>query len=181
MPLPKGTLSGYPETIGEIADADSVLMMEFGSDPTLRTNEAIVDYVYRNEILRDLPMFVSGSIAKILQAREYPMDDVQVFKGPSAAGVSENTGTYGELLQLHDYRIEHPGKFERPVLATVGYNAGNIRRQSELDTLNLTGLIVPEGLPRLFDWRSDQLWTKMWPFWAMVAPVRHRRLIGKGH
>jgi hypothetical protein len=172
--VPDGTYTGRPKTVGNIALADSVTMHEVTDDPNRLTNQSLVEFVYSNEQLRDLPKFVSGSIAMAIRAGKRSMENVHVFEGPSAKGASENTGTYGELRQLRDYRADNPKEFRNTVVVTLGQNAGNIMRQSQLDDLQLTGLIVPPNLPRRFGFGSPfkQWWTSNWLAWVVSSRLR---------
>jgi hypothetical protein len=181
MTLPEGTISGNYQPVGNVEAADCVLAQEFGSDPELRTNQAIIDYVLGSERLRSLPMFVSGSLAAVLRQRRADENIVYTFQGPSAANLEENLGTYGELSQFRQQR--DPTDHAQPVLITNAHNVGNILRQARLLEVD-EGMIVPEGLPRNFDWRSakhGQLWTAHPALWAMGAVPRHLLLRAKGH
>lgn len=182
--LPEGTISGhYPPTPDEsLVQADSIVVQELGSDPRLTSNLQIVDRLdllltEPNVPLEDYPLFVSGSIAKILKRREenngvaYNVE--QVFEGSSADNHGENLGTYGELQQFRE-----SGR-ERPIFVTSGYNVGNIVRQA--NKLGITEGMVPRDLPRRFDSRSEQLWTKNHALWVIGAVPRIGLLALKGH
>jgi hypothetical protein len=179
MKLPEGTLSGRCSPIGDVADGNCLVVQELGSDPDLRSNRDIVDYVYTegNERLASLPKFVSGSIAQILRGRGHGNEIVLAFEGPSATNRGENLGTYGELRQYADYSTKH-GRYNRPIFVTSGYNMGNIWRQARL--LGIGG-IIPPNLPRSFDIHSDQLWTKHWALWALTSKLRLHLLEAEGH
>jgi len=178
MRLPEGTISGIHRPVGNIREADCVIMQEFGSDPELETNQAIIDYVLLSETICTLPLFVSGSLAVALQARGARANVVHTFEGPSAEGMQENTGTFGELEQFKEAR--NPIAHARPALVTNGHNVGNILRQAGILEID-EGMIVPEGLPRNFDWRSNQIWTKHKALWMPGAILRDPMLRARGH
>jgi len=181
---PKGTFTGIHPPLGEAGDGNCVIVQELGSDPTLRSNQEIVDFLLADERLRPLPLFVSGSIAKEIARRKaenpsLPIGPVVLaFEGPSADNRHENLGTYGELAQYRAVTYLHPREYDKPVLVTSGYNVGNVVRQAGLLDIDV---IVPARLPRSFDWRSKQLWTKAWPLWALTSHWRIHRLKRHGH
>jgi hypothetical protein len=181
--LPQATLSGRHPAVGDLTEANAVLLMEFGSDPELASNVALLDYIAANGGLQSLPMFVSRSLADTVAARGWNGEIVQVFQGPSAAGVHENTGTFGELSQYASARRVYPGQYDRPALVHNGHNVGTVLRQAGI--LGFAGdVIVPPGLPHNFDVRSlrhGQPWTAHWLAWVATAHVRDHLLRHRGH
>jgi len=136
-----------------------------------------------DERLVMLPKFVSKSLVKELERRGHGDTIVHVFRGPSAAFMSENTGTFGELEEYAAYRREHPGMCDRPALVTNNYNIGNILRQAKILGVD-EGMIVPERLPRNFDLLSLvylQPWTAHRLLWMLGAVPRDYLLKRKGH
>jgi hypothetical protein len=178
MILPEGTLSGVHQQVGESRDANCALMLEFGSDPDLYTNGAIAERLLLDEGLRSLPLFVSGSLKRALEERGAIVDIVHSFQGPSAGNFQENLGTFGELEQFRDNR--DPEEHSRPVVITNGHNVGNVLRQAGILGIR-EGMIVPPRLPRNFDRRSKQVWTKGKLPWLLGALPRHLMLLGTGH
>lgn len=177
--LPEGTISGRPQPIGDFIAADCVLMQEFGSDPDLKTNEAIINYALERPEIWELPQFVSNSLARRMSQRGHGENIAYVFEGKSASGVSENLGTYGEWAQFFDAAI--PAGMETPVLVTNGHNVGNSHRQGLLFGIES---VIPADLPHGFDWRSvrsGQLWTSNWACWALTAHLRHYLLLKNDH
>jgi len=177
--LPDGTISGRPQPIGDVSNADCMLMQEFGSDPDLNTNEAIINYALERPEIWALPQFVSGSLAKRMAQRGLGENIAYTFEGKSARGVSENLGTYGEWVQFFDAAT--PAGMQTPVLVTNGHNAGNSYRQGLLFGIES---VLPENLPHGFDWRSirsGQLWTANWACWALTAQLRHHLLLKNDH
>jgi hypothetical protein len=184
--VPEGTLSGHHSAVGTIALADCVIVQELGSDAGLKSNVDIVDHLFAEEQegLLSLPMFVSNSLAQVVRDRadelHKTVNIVHVFEGESAAGLSENLGTYGELSQfIENNDVEHQGPFLHPAFITSAYNIGNILRQANL--LGIDGF-APDNLPRTrFDWHSKQLWTKNLVLWALTSPIRIRQLRKEQH
>jgi len=189
LSLPEGTLSGVIQPVGDIALADCLVVQELGSKAELRSNQGIIDYVVMNDDLVPLPMFVSGSLEAAIQNRARGkgrhVEIIDTFKGPSAAGASENLGTYGEWLQFFTHPLVQDGTYQRPAMATSGYNAGNSKRQAEMIISDLDmdmRLIIPEGSPRTsFDRHSNQIWTKSRGLWVVSSPLRIALLRRKGH
>lgn len=177
MILPEGTLTGRYTPIGDVLDADSVIVQEFSPDAALIPNQDIMQRLVGDNHLRHLPQLVSGSLARALEREGQNERIVHVFDGPSADNHGENLGTYGELEQYKEYANQVG--YERPAIVTSAYNALNIVRQA--GKLGITGIIVPPNLPRSFDSRSPQLWTKNHLLWATLAPVRIGMLALKGH
>jgi hypothetical protein len=175
--MPEGTFTGRFQTIGNVQDADCVLVQEFTPDPSLIPNRDIVRRLIEDRHLKHLPQLVSGSIAIGLERMGQNERVVHVFSGTSADNRGENLGTYGELEQYKEY-ADNAG-YERPALITSGYNVGNIVRQA--GKLGIANVIVPPNLPRSFDSRSPQIWTRNRILWSVFALPRVGALALKGH
>lgn len=168
--VPDGTYDGKPQPIGDLALADSISLQEFGSDGTLASNLASIEYVFTgpySEKLEALPIYVSHSIYEVLQKQRRANRVAEVYQGPSARNFTENTGTYGEAIQLK--AMLGRDQLHHPALVTSGFNAGMIYEQGRQLGIDA---IIPPDLPRVFDRRSSQLWTKSRVAWMATTQLR---------
>lgn len=176
-PSPEGTISGFYPLRNDGKQIGAVVLHEFGSNPGLRPNQQIVDhYEGMDKSIRELPLFVSGSIAEILRTRNLK-GPTFVFNGQSATNLGEGLGTFGELAQL--YEQTRTGEIEGKILViSQAYNIPNILRQAALLRLPVA---TQKGYPTSFDMGSNQLWTKHWALWALSSRLRIAILRAKGH
>lgn len=185
--LPEGTTNFHytPDTPSALSRVDIRAGFEFGhpEDPAgfglanLRIAECIIrdqeaDITSGRPVR---PIAASRTIVNALDYLDRPTDDILVFSGPSAKGVRENTGTFGELQQLKASMDENG--YSRAALYTVAQNIGNAARQAFIVGLDFA---VPPDLPKAFN-SSGQLWTRNRFLWAASSPLRIALLRSKGH
>ncbi len=179
--LPKGTFSGNypPSPIDPKPDVRFILEFSHRPEelpPGLPNIELAQRLEEAEEIEGVLPNFASHSIVRALEYIRSDVKITRVFEGPSASGMSENTGTYGELEQGMGWMAELG--YSRPEIITSGYNIGNVVLQAVKLGMNP---IVPDKLPCSFDPRSDQPWTRNWSMWVGAAIPRIYKLRKSGH
>jgi hypothetical protein len=178
--LPPGTINARHEVIGDSGLVEVRAGLEFSHRsnrfPVGSPNLAIAARMAEDQQLIELPIIASQTVADGLRQVTPGIQVTKVFDGPSAKGLQENTGTYGELEQLKRFMFAHD--YRSVALYSSAYNIGNIIRQSGLLGLDI---VVPPNMPRGFDRHSDQLWTQNWFFWTALAVPRIRSLRRSGH
>lgn len=178
--LPEGTWTGHYPAVSHPSGPDVRLALEFShrsadSEP----GQPNIEIAQRLELAQDesfLPVFASLSIVRALEYMRSDIEVAEIFEGPSAKGLNENTGTWGELSQAKTLMQSY--ECSRPEILTSGYNIGNVVIQAH--ALGLDPL-VPNNLPRSFDSQSDQPWTRNRALWTILAVPRIYKLRKNGH
>lgn len=185
MPLPIGTLTGAVPPRGDLSNCRVVAALEFTHRrddlPVGAPNIAIARRVDREACFRYAELLCSLSIARALEDIGSELEPSLVFEGPSAKGLSEHTGTYGELWQTKQYLEAHAYQADELALVTSPWNMGNVARQAALDSIGFGDKpAIPDNLAGDFDIRS-QWWTKTRLGWMASSPLRIALLERRGH
>ena len=171
----RGSFTGNYQPQGNESEADCVIGNEFAfrRDGFGNVNELLAEVVA--ERYSRLSLMLNRNIAGALEIIDSKIEPALIFSGESTnLTATKGKGAWGELEQARDYMDEHG--LERPIIVAQAYHVGRVALQAKRLGLNV---IIPEGLPRVFDPESMQLWSKgpirMAIREAIGAPVlRHR-------
>lgn len=171
MSLLNGAVTGnyerrwhYPERI------DCIQVHSFGSDVSAASvNRQLAEYALDEAKAEDLPILADQNAAKA-----FPEDTKRpiVVAGSIGEGIFEDRpGTWGALLAMQEIMDENGWK--HPELVGHAFHVGRITLQAAKLGMHPR---VPAGLPRKFDWRSGQLWTRNRVFWIPYEFIATRKL-----
>jgi hypothetical protein len=159
------------EATGEIADADCVIGHSFGTSiNTGSVNDHLATQMLYYADGR--PMIADRTLADALPSGADSM--AFVVEGEVTNIKAEGVGTWGTLVEAHQY-MEDEG-LESPIMIAQAYHISRVVRQAA--KLGISS-IVPTDLPRHFDKKSEQIWTRsayLWiPFNALGSLLLKKR------
>jgi len=158
MNVIRATLTGTYEVIGNPMNADCVIGQSFGASEhgPGAANIHLASFILDN--CQGRPLILQSEIADAVMGAA-PVACVVQGK-PSTAGGGE-LDSWRVLEEAADYMKQN--QFSRPLLVAHAYHVGRVAMQAKRQGLEP---IVPPGLPRAFDAKSTQPWTRNPRSWA---------------
>lgn len=158
-----GSFSGEYEPRGDEREADCVLAHEFAvaKQGPGSVNRELARFVL-SKYAGEYPLLLAHRIADALEGLDPYISVAHRFTGESATLTGQHTGSWGELEQAAAYMRAHD--LHHPILVAQAFHVGRVALQAEKIGLDP---IVPPGLPRRFDRRSVQPWTRNRALWAI--------------
>lgn len=147
------SVNGRYAVRGNALDADCVIAQSFGAQeksPGL-VNERLAQFIVTN-VSSELPLLAQGEIAQALPENFAP---ALVIEGAPSTRSGGQLDSSAVLQRCNEYMQEN--NLNRPLLVAQALHVGRVAVQAK--KLGMSGLIVPEGLPREFDPDSLQKWT----------------------
>lgn len=150
--------AGHYETHGDIADADVIVGHSFGTSTHPESpNGALARFIMRNE--DGQPIVVDQTLA-----RAFPKStllDVAVGGAVSDA-MGSIGGSWETIMQAKQYMDKE--ELRRPAMAAHAFHIGRVAMQAE--KIGMKDVIIPSGLPSIFDRQSAQIWTRAAGLWV---------------
>jgi hypothetical protein len=145
------------KSCGDIAKADSIIGLSFGTvtEPG-GVNAQLADLML--ELADGRPMIADRMLVDAMPDGDALVS--HVVEGPITNIKAQGLGTWGTFLSAQQYMQEKG--LHSPLLVAQAYHVTRSARQAAKLGIQV---IMPEGLPRQFDWRSKQLWTKSVWLW----------------
>ena len=166
-------ITGRYEPVGDPLQADCVIAHSFGTETGPGSvNHAIAQLAIEHTLL-----------GRSLIVDRMLVDDVKVIglepdfiaEGPISDIKGGGLGTWGALLLIRAYMDEY--ELNKPLTVAQAFHASRVAAQSI--KLGMEP-ILPPGLPRNFDFRSKQIWTKNRLLWIPCELVGEQLLRRRG-
>ncbi len=148
-----------------VAGVDCIIAQSFGASETGpgRVNEELARLTFAfNELL--LPYFVPViAQQEVDDALQQTFDRPAKFRveGDPSTGLGGDLDSWGVLTQAKGF-MEERG-LNRPLIIAQAHHVTRVAMQAAKQDMIPA---IPEGLPRIFDPESTQIWTRNRNFWA---------------
>jgi hypothetical protein len=157
MNILKSAIGQY-EVTGDIADADVIVGHSFGTSTYRESpNSALAQFILDNE--NGQPIIVDRTLADA-----FPKSSLLdlVVGGAVSNSIGTVGGSWEVLVQAKEYMdaIE----LTRPLMVAQAFHIGRVAMQAE--RIGMHNVIIPPDLPRIFDEKSKQLWTRSFGLWV---------------
>lgn len=148
---------GRYEAVGNPADADLVIGHSFGTMTDEQSvNRALADFIQESADGR--PIVADRTLVDAFPGRD---DDVDhIVEGQITNTVGQGVGSWGTLVEAHDFMER--ADLHRPLMVGQAFHIGRVVMQAR--RLGIDS-IVPADLPRQFEPRSEQPWTRSLGLW----------------
>ncbi len=138
-------------------EADCVIGHSFGTS----TDESSVNNSLARMMLllaEDRPMIADRTLVN--SSPNLDMLMAHIVEGGVTNIKAQGVGTWGTLVEAESFMGDH--NLHNPIMVAQAYHIGRVIKQAKV--LGITSF-VPDDLPRYFDKRSDQVWTRSAALW----------------
>jgi len=151
--------TGHYEKVGNPADADVIVGHSFGTSTHSESpNGALARFILDSE--SGQPIVVDRTLADAFP--KSTLLDV-VIDGAVSNSIGSVGGSWGILVRAKEYMDE--AELSQPLMVAQAFHIGRVAMQAE--KVGMHHIIIPEGLPRVFDAESkQQLWTRSVSQWV---------------
>lgn len=151
--------TGHYEKAGNPADADTIIGHSFGTSTHGESpNGALARFILDNE--NGQPIIVDRTLADAFP--KSTLLDV-VVEGAVSNSIGTVGGSWGILVEAKEYM--DGAELTRPLMVAQAFHIGRVAMQAE--KIGMRHIIIPEGLPRIFDTESSQQpWTRSVSNWV---------------
>lgn len=153
---------GKYETVGAIENADCIIGHSFGTITDKNSvNAEIARYILG---LNPLPTLVDRTLANAFPAYPDGIEQIAaIAEGPVSNTVGQGVGAWGALQEAQEYMSAH--NLSKPILVAHACMVGRLAAQTRHRSFTMEA-IVPPDLPRNFEPKSEQLWTRTQALWV---------------
>ena len=157
-----GSALGNYETKGAIESADCIIGHSFGTltDAT-SANAEIARYLLGFDTL---PTIVDRTLANAFPASPEGIEQlVEIVEGQTSNAVGRGVGAWGTLLKAKEYMNKND--LHKPIMIAHACMIGRVVAQAQHKNIDIKS-IVPADLPKPFDAKSKQPWTRSLALWV---------------
>jgi hypothetical protein len=151
--------TGHYERVGNPADADVIVGHSFGTSTHSESpNGALAQFILDNE--NGQPIVVDRTLADAFPKSK--LLDV-VIDGAVSNSIGTVGGSWGILVSAKEYMDE--SELAQPLMVAQAFHIGRVAMQAE--RVGMHHVIIPEGLPTIFDTEcKQQPWTRSVSQWV---------------
>jgi hypothetical protein len=154
----------YKSTEQTLEDAQVVTVFDFGGRAS---KDALALYAAKNIFPGQVPIIAHKDMVGPL--RNFGIDPEVVIQGNATDSIGRGVGTWGELRTTNDFMNDHG--LDRFGAIAHRYHIARIALQAKALGIEDT-MIIPEGLPDVWDKTADQSWTRnklAWQSFSLIA------------
>lgn len=166
-------ITGRYEQAGEPLLADCVIAHSFGTETGPGSANHAIAQLAIDHTLLGRPLLVDRMLVE--DTNNIGLVPDFIAEGPVTGLKGDGLGTWGALLLIRAYMDEH--ELNKPLTVAQAFHASRVAAQSK--KLGMEPILPPD-LPRKFDIRSKQIWTKNRLLWIPCELLAEHLLRNRG-